>query len=201
MLWRLPRPTGRSWSRRAHWPSTDGGEFARKVRRPGKASEAGGGPGGRPRLLNCLPDLARLPWHPIICRMRLDHPDDHPDDRSASVGSRLDRRATQREQAESVWSRPGRRRSSELVIGRSTSCLTSACRPRRRFGIAKWQAQVKGIGQLACLPLVVENGYLLWLRSVSLGEVVRPAESVSMAELEWQTHLRRTGSYPGMDAA
>jgi hypothetical protein len=60
MLWRLPRPTGRSWPRRAHWASTDGGEFARKVRRPGKASEAGGGPGGRPRLLNCLPELAPL---------------------------------------------------------------------------------------------------------------------------------------------
>jgi hypothetical protein len=42
---------------------------------------------------------------------RLDHPDDHPDDRSGSVGVRLDRRAIQREQARSVGSRPGRRRA------------------------------------------------------------------------------------------
>jgi len=39
-------------------------------------------------------------------RMRFDHPDDHPDDRSGSVWSRLDRRATQREQARSALSRP-----------------------------------------------------------------------------------------------
>jgi hypothetical protein len=32
-----------------------------------------------------------LPWHPIIRRMRLDHPFDHPDDPFVSVGSRLDR--------------------------------------------------------------------------------------------------------------
>jgi hypothetical protein len=35
-----------------------------------------------------------LPWHPILCRMRLDHPFDHPDDPSVSVWSRLDRRGT-----------------------------------------------------------------------------------------------------------
>ena len=51
--------------------------------------------------------------HPIFCRMRLDHPFDHPDDPSVSVWSRLDRRSTQREQARSVWSRPGRRRASD----------------------------------------------------------------------------------------
>src|SRR5512132_1877256 len=54
----------------------------------------------------------RLLCHPILCRMRLDHPDDHPDDPSRSVGSRLDRRGTQREQARPVWSRPGLRRAS-----------------------------------------------------------------------------------------
>ena len=50
--------------------------------------------------------------HPIVCRMRLDHPDDHPDDPSGSVGSRLDRQGIQREQARSVWNRPSRRRAS-----------------------------------------------------------------------------------------
>jgi hypothetical protein len=30
-------------------------------------------------------DGIRLPCHPIPCRMRFDHPDDHPDDRSVSV--------------------------------------------------------------------------------------------------------------------
>jgi hypothetical protein len=53
-------------------------------------------------------------------RIRLDHPDDHPDDPSGSIGSRLDRRGTQREQARSVWSRPVRRRGSgsyRKVIG------------------------------------------------------------------------------------
>jgi hypothetical protein len=54
-----------------------------------------------------------LPWHPILCRMRFDHPDDHPDDPSVSVWSRLDRRRIQHEQARSVWSRPGRRRTSD----------------------------------------------------------------------------------------
>jgi hypothetical protein len=49
-------------------------------------------------------------WHPIFCRMRLDHPFDHPDDPSPSVWSRLDRPAIQRKQARSVWSRPDRRR-------------------------------------------------------------------------------------------
>jgi ANTAR domain len=52
------------------------------------------------------------PCHPIMCRMRLDHPDDHPDDRSVSVWSRLDRRGSQREQARSVWSLLDRRRAS-----------------------------------------------------------------------------------------
>jgi hypothetical protein len=49
----------------------------------------------------------------MACRMRFDHPDDHPDDRSGSVWSRLDRRASQREQARSVWSHPGRREASD----------------------------------------------------------------------------------------
>jgi hypothetical protein len=38
--------------------------------------------------------------------MRIDHPDDHPDDPSGSVGSRLNRQRTQREQANptsAVW--------------------------------------------------------------------------------------------------
>jgi len=54
----------------------------------------------------------RAAWHPILCRMLFDHPDDHPDDPSGSVWSRLDRRGIQREQARSVWSRPDRRRAS-----------------------------------------------------------------------------------------
>jgi nitroreductase len=44
--------------------------------------------------------------------MALDHPFDHPDDPTGLVWIRLDRRAIQREQAGSVWSRPGRRRAS-----------------------------------------------------------------------------------------
>jgi hypothetical protein len=43
-----------------------------------------------------------LPCHPILSRMRFDHPFDHPDDRSGSFWSRLDRRGIQREQARSV---------------------------------------------------------------------------------------------------
>jgi hypothetical protein len=58
------------------------------------------------------PRLSCSPWHPIFCRMALDHPFDHPDDPSVSVWSRLDRRCSQREQARSVWSRPVRRRAS-----------------------------------------------------------------------------------------
>src|SRR4029450_13647726 len=54
-------------------------------------------------------NVMSLPCHPILYRMRLDHPDDHPDDPSGSVWIRLDRRGIQREQARSVWSRPGRR--------------------------------------------------------------------------------------------
>jgi hypothetical protein len=56
--------------------------------------------------------LSGSPWHPLFCRMRFDHPDDHPDDPSRSVRSHLDRRGIQREQARFVWSRPGRRRAS-----------------------------------------------------------------------------------------
>jgi hypothetical protein len=44
--------------------------------------------------------------HSTHNRMRIDHPDDHPDDPSGFVGSRLDRRVTQREQARSVCCRP-----------------------------------------------------------------------------------------------
>jgi len=66
----------------------------------------------RPRPSTAFLLGTRLPCHPILCRMRFDHPVDHPDDRSGSVGSPLDRRAIQREQARSVWSRPGRRRAS-----------------------------------------------------------------------------------------
>jgi hypothetical protein len=44
--------------------------------------------------------------HSMQNRMRLDHPDDHPADPSGSVGSRLDRQPTQREQARSVCCRP-----------------------------------------------------------------------------------------------
>jgi hypothetical protein len=39
----------------------------------------------------------------------LDHPVDHPDDPTGSFWNRLDRRAIQREQGRSVWSRPDRR--------------------------------------------------------------------------------------------
>jgi PPOX class probable F420-dependent enzyme len=84
-------------------------------------------------LLGAGPTGSCLPWHPIFCRMRLDHreplglpclpwhrfgrmaldhPFDHPDEPSGAVWSRLDRRASQREQARSVWSRPGRRLAS-----------------------------------------------------------------------------------------
>jgi hypothetical protein len=45
-------------------------------------------------------------WHSTQNRMRIDHPDDHPDDPSGSVWSRLDRRGTQREQVVSVLLRP-----------------------------------------------------------------------------------------------
>jgi hypothetical protein len=55
----------------------------------------------------------RAAWHPMLCRMRFDHPDDHPDDPTVSVWSRLDRRGTQPEQARSFWSRPDRRRASD----------------------------------------------------------------------------------------
>jgi FAD linked oxidases, C-terminal domain len=47
------------------------------------------------------------PWDSLaclgirFCRTALDHPFDHPDDPSVSVGSRLDRRGIQREQARS----------------------------------------------------------------------------------------------------
>ena len=44
-----------------------------------------------------------------LCRMRFDHPDDHPDDPSRFVWNRLDRRAIQPGQPRSVWSRPVRR--------------------------------------------------------------------------------------------
>jgi hypothetical protein len=53
-----------------------------------------------------------LSCHPIFCRMRFDHPDDHPDDPSVAVGSRLDRQRIQPEQARSALSRPDRRRAS-----------------------------------------------------------------------------------------
>jgi hypothetical protein len=66
----------------------------------------------RRRSARCTWTTPRLPWHPMLCRMRFDHPDDHPGDRSGSVGSRLDRRGGQREQARSVWSRSDRRRAS-----------------------------------------------------------------------------------------
>src|SRR4029453_7179274 len=49
---------------------------------------------GSAQLTSCLP------WHRILHRVRLDHPDDP----SGSDRSRLDRRGIQREQARSVWS-------------------------------------------------------------------------------------------------
>jgi hypothetical protein len=62
--------------------------------------------------------IIREPWDSLaclgirFCRTALDHPFDHPDDPSVSVWIRLDRRAIQREQARSVWSRPDRHRAS-----------------------------------------------------------------------------------------
>jgi hypothetical protein len=67
---------------------------------------------GPPRLLRLHSGNRCSPCHPIVCRMRSNHPFDHPDDPSGSVGSRLDRRGIQREQPRSVWSRPDRRRAS-----------------------------------------------------------------------------------------
>jgi hypothetical protein len=51
------------------------------------------------------------------CDRLLDHPFDHPDDRSGSVGSRLDRRGLRREQARSVWSGPDRGRAPAYGSG------------------------------------------------------------------------------------
>jgi hypothetical protein len=44
--------------------------------------------------------------HSTRNRMRIDHPDDHPDDPSESIWIRPDRRGTQREQARSDQRRP-----------------------------------------------------------------------------------------------
>ena len=63
--------------------------------------------------------------HPMLCRMALDHPSDHPDDPSGSVGSRPGRRAIQHEQAGSDPSRalptPRRRSDSEVSASATTS--------------------------------------------------------------------------------
>jgi hypothetical protein len=47
--------------------------------------------------------------HPILCRKELDDLNDHPDHPSAPVAIRLDRRAFQRTQPRSFWSRQVRR--------------------------------------------------------------------------------------------
>jgi hypothetical protein len=59
--------------------------------------------------LSVSPPAHYLPCHPILCRMTLDHPFDHPDDPTRPFSIRLDRRRLQREQPRSVWSRPVRR--------------------------------------------------------------------------------------------
>jgi hypothetical protein len=51
---------------------------------------------------------------------RLDHPFDHPDDPSISIGSRLDRRGIPREQARSRLEPSGSAPSIRLVVGRSS---------------------------------------------------------------------------------
>jgi hypothetical protein len=76
-------------------------------RNHGHIGKAPGTPGSlRPRatglLWNSRVGRSLGGTHPMQNRVRHGHPDGHPDDPSGSVGSRLDRRATQREQAGSV---------------------------------------------------------------------------------------------------
>jgi hypothetical protein len=54
-------------------------------------------------------DLVLGPTRLIELPGLLDHPFDHPDDRTGSFLIRRDRRGTRREQGRSVWSRPVRR--------------------------------------------------------------------------------------------
>jgi hypothetical protein len=61
--------------------------------------------------------------------MALAHPDDPPDDPSGSVGIRLDRGSTQREQARSVWSRPDRRPASGYGSGGQAMAVLAAAAP------------------------------------------------------------------------
>jgi hypothetical protein len=68
---------------------------------------------------------------------RLDHPVDHPDDRTGPVWIRLDQRGLRPEQARSVWSRPDRRRAPGYGSG------VGGSNPSRRAP----PAQVSGLGK------------------------------------------------------
>jgi hypothetical protein len=65
------------------------------------------------------PRLLCSPCHPILHRMRLDHPFDHPDDPTGPVWIRLDRRGIQREQARSSGADQidAEHQSTDLVVG------------------------------------------------------------------------------------
>jgi hypothetical protein len=82
--------------------------------------------------------------HSTQNRMRLDHPDDHPDDPSGSVGSRLDRRGTQREQARSVCCRPVRREAltrNRKVVGSNPTSGSKTAGQRASLGEMTAQRQ------------------------------------------------------------
>jgi hypothetical protein len=66
------------------------------------------------------------PWHPIFCRMPLDHPFDHPADPTGPVWIRLDRQGVQPEQARSVWSRLVRRGAPGYGSGGQPGALAGA---------------------------------------------------------------------------
>jgi hypothetical protein len=113
-----PRPAWRS-----SWPAPPPAGWSATGSRPTSARPGCSGPGGwSPEPASVAPPSRRavrpgakamsLPCHPTLCRMRLDHPDDHPDDRSGAVWSRLDRRGIQCGQARSVCSHLVRRRAS-----------------------------------------------------------------------------------------
>ena len=53
-----------------------------------------------------------LPWHPILSRMRLDHPDDHPDDHSGSVWTDGASNVSRLDPSGAVWFEP----SIRLVV-------------------------------------------------------------------------------------
>jgi hypothetical protein len=96
----------------------------------------------------------KLPCHPILCRPRFDHPDDHPDDPSGSVGSRLDRRGIQREQARSVWSRSGRRGESGPALHTGPLIIRAPPQHESDVGVAA-VARPRDPGRCSVLDLPV----------------------------------------------